>query len=75
MALTLMRFFEVKTPLLPVFAPDKYPQTTSTQQTQTQASADMMPTSTQDYILLYTETGELTLRPVAISVSRLPFAR
>jgi hypothetical protein len=69
MALTLIRFFETKTPLLPIFAPDKHPTPPTPTPTQTQASANMMPASTQDYILLYTETGELTLRPVAISIA------
>jgi hypothetical protein len=79
MALTLLRFFEVKTPLLPV----TYSHPTQQHPIQiagkkTAAAADLMPSSTEDYILLYTETGELTLRPVVIPVSRMlavPLAR
>lgn len=70
MALTLLRFFDVKTPLLPIT--DKHAQKLTqlqTQPTTKAAVADLMPASTDDYILLYTETGELTLRPVAISIA------
>lgn len=71
MALTLLRLFETKTPLLPVVAG-----TVSVvvggggvaKKEVGRAVAATMPASVDDYVWTYTESGEGTLRPVVVAV-------
>lgn len=76
MALTLLRFFEAKTPLLPVAVvvpavvcsvADKL-RTDGNKDKDRRAVAATMPPSAEDYVWTYTESGEASLRPVVVCV-------
>lgn len=71
MALTLLRFFETKTPLLPVavVVPAVVCSVADKMRTdKDRAVAATMPPSAEDYVWTYTETGEASLRPVVVAV-------
>jgi hypothetical protein len=73
MALTLLRLFETKTPLLPVAVAGTVSVVVGGggvvgKKEVGRAVAATMPASVDDYVWTYTESGEGTLRPVVVAV-------
>jgi hypothetical protein len=69
MALTLLRLFETKTPLLPVVVvASRTIVALPGGGGGPRAIAETMPASTEDYVWTYTESGEESLRPVVVAV-------
>jgi hypothetical protein len=70
MALTLLRLFETKTPLLPVAVAGTVSVVVGggAKKEVGRAVAATMPASVDDYVWTYTESGEGTLRPVVVAV-------
>lgn len=74
MALSLLRLFEAKNPLLPVVVSARArarPHVSGSSvgtSAGNRAVAATMPASAEDYVWTYTETGEASLRPVVVRV-------